>query len=135
MLPLLLTRPYLLVDLFLSVCTSVSGRVSLVCHLSLSSTRRRGKALSTAPVSPATGTKKTGHTSSLCRRKCLGYAGIIQDLGFLRIHENNTQRALTSQKASSYGLGNAADIVVFITDKHAHTLVHPLSTTSTSTHW
>lgn len=42
MLPLLLTWLCLLLDLFLSVCTSVSGRVSLVCRLSLSNTRRRG---------------------------------------------------------------------------------------------
>lgn len=44
MLPLLLTRLYLLVDLFLSVWTSVSGRVSVVCHPPLSSARRRGRA-------------------------------------------------------------------------------------------
>lgn len=43
MLPLLLTWLCLLLDLFLSVCTSVSGRVSLVCRLSLSNTRRRGE--------------------------------------------------------------------------------------------
>lgn len=37
-----------------------------------------GEALSKAPVSPATGTEKTGHTSSLCRRKCPGYVRIIR---------------------------------------------------------
>lgn len=62
-----------------------------------------GEALSKAPVSPATGTEKTGHTSSLCRRKCPGYVRIIRS-GVLansqKKKKNNPQKVVVSQKAS-----------------------------------
>ena len=56
--------------------------------------RGGGAALSPAPVSPATGTKKTGRTSSLCRRKCPGYVRIIRSGVLANSQKKTTRRRL-----------------------------------------
>lgn len=130
MLPLLLTRLYLLVDLFLSVWTSVSGRVSVVCHPPLSSARRRGRASLHGTSYPSDWNQIDRPYQFTLQEEVPGWRG-----GSCKISgscEFTIKQPLTSQKASWYGLCSWHRGVFFYF--HTQTRTHPRSCSSLVNH-
>lgn len=122
MLPLNLTRQYLLVDLFRSVWISVSGRVSVVCPVFVQH-KQEGKSLSSQrqlpqrlePNRPAIPVHSVGVVVGG------GDTELIKDLAFLRNYN------VFSQEQSRYRVLLLIRWCFFScpTHKHAKTLVHP----------